>query len=79
MSRQAILDKLSEMMCDILDDDDIVLTDATSAADVHGWDSLANVRFMLGVEKAFKVRFAAAEFARLTNVGGLVDLIESRT
>ena len=70
---------MTELLGDVLDDDDIVLRPETTAPDVPGWDSLANVRFILAIEQAFKVRFAAAESARLKNVGELVALIRSRT
>ncbi len=69
---------IAEILCDVIGDDEITLTRASTAADVDGWDSLANVRFMLALERHFKVRFAAAEVARLNNVGDLVDLIDSR-
>jgi acyl carrier protein len=78
MSREEILETLTELLQDILDDDNIVLTPETTARDVRGWDSLANVRFVLSVERRFKTKFAAAEVAGLKNVAGLVDIIEAR-
>jgi acyl carrier protein len=78
MDDAAILEKLNDLLRDILDDDDIALTPETTARDVPGWDSLANVRFILSAEQAFKIRFAAAESARLKNVGELVALIKAR-
>jgi acyl carrier protein len=78
MDDASILEKLSEILRDVLDDDDIVLRPETAAPDVPGWDSLANVRFILEVERTFKLRFAAAESARLKNVGELVELIKKR-
>lgn len=70
---------VAEILCDVIGDDDIALSRETTAADIDGWDSLANVRFMLALERHFKVRFAAAEVARLSNVGDLLDLIASRS
>jgi acyl carrier protein len=73
-----ILARLTDLLRDILDDDDVTLTPETSARDVPGWDSLANVRFMLAIEGEFGLRLAAAEVARLDNVGDLVALIDAR-
>lgn len=70
--------RLTDLLRDILDDDDVTLTPETSARDVPGWDSLANVRFMLAVEGEFGLRLAAAEVARLDSIGDLVALIDSR-
>lgn len=75
MSKQDILATLTEIMQDVLDDDDIDLTPESSAQTVGGWDSLANVRFVLAVSRKFNRHFAAAEIARLKNVGELVDLL----
>jgi acyl carrier protein len=78
MDDTAIYSQLSELLGDVLDDDEVALQPQTTARDVPGWDSLANVRFILAIEKTFKVRFAAAESARLKNVGELVALIHSK-
>jgi acyl carrier protein len=55
-----------------------VLTSKTSAADIADWDSLTHVRLILSVEKAFDVKFSAAEVANFKNVGDLVSLIAVR-
>ena len=78
MSEQQIYEKLIDVFRDVFDDDNLVANPETTAADIDGWDSLAHIRLMLTVEKAFGVKFAAAEIAGLKNVGELVNLIESR-
>jgi acyl carrier protein len=50
----------------------------TTANDVPGWDSLAHVKIILGVEKAFKIRIRTTEMAKLDNIGSLVDLVVAR-
>jgi acyl carrier protein len=78
MGHSEILEKLSELLGDVLVDD-VVLRAETTAKDVPGWDSLTNVRFVLAVQQAFNVRLAAGEVGRLKCVGDLVTLIEQRT
>jgi acyl carrier protein len=73
-----ILARLNTIFRDVLDDDEIDLTPATVADDVEGWDSLAHVRLMLTVERAFSLKFTAAQVGRLKNVGDLVALIAER-
>ena len=70
-----ITDKLTPIFCDVLDDDELDINAATTALDVEGWDSLANIRIMVSVEKAFGVRFTAAEISNLLNVGALAELV----
>jgi acyl carrier protein len=72
------LARITTVVRDVLDDDNLSLTRATTAADVHGWDSLAHVRLILAVQKTFNVKFSAAQITRLENVGELVDLVEQK-
>lgn len=46
-----------------------------TANDMQGWDSLAHIRLILGVEKSFGVKFKTAEVSSFRNVGDLVALI----
>ena len=72
---QFITDKLTPIFCDVFDDDELVISETTTAQDVEGWDSLANIRVMVSIEKAFGVRFTAAEISDLNDVGALAELV----
>jgi acyl carrier protein len=78
MTQEQIYAKLTEVFRDVFDDEDIVPTAQTTAADVDGWDSLAHIRLILTVEKTFGVKFSASDVAGMKNVGEFVHLIESR-
>jgi acyl carrier protein len=78
LESSAIYAKLVEVVHDVFDDDTIVLTPELTADQVDGWDSLAHIRLMLAVEKAFGIRIAAAEVGKLKNVGELVALIHAK-
>lgn len=58
--------------------DDWEFTDSTLAAEVPGWDSLSHVNVVLAVEKHFGVRFRGVEVLKLTNVGDLQRLVNSK-
>jgi acyl carrier protein len=45
---------------------------------VDGWTSLVHIRLVVSIEKAFKLRFTAAEIAGLKNVGDMADLIHRK-
>lgn len=72
---ELVLKKLQIVFQDVFDDDNLTILPETTAADVSGWNSLAHIRLMVSVEKAFQIRFSAAEIASLKNVGDLIDLI----
>lgn len=78
MTRDAITAKVTELMEDIFDEDDLTYSDALTAADVEEWDSLSNIRFVVGIEKEFGIRFSNSEIAALENVGQMVDLIAAK-
>lgn len=70
--------RLSLVFQDVFDDDTIVLNPEMTAADIDEWDSLAHIRLVLSVEKAFGIKFSAAEVGGLKNVGDFLTLIQSK-
>ena len=70
-----IFELLNGVFQDVFDDDDLVVESVTTAQDVDGWNSLAHIRLMVSIEKAFKLRFSAAEISSLKNVGDMAALI----
>jgi acyl carrier protein len=70
-----VYDRLNLIFRDVLDDDHLVLRPETTAADVEGWDSMANVQLMLGVEMEFGIHISAGQMQSLQSVGDLVAAI----
>ncbi len=70
--------RLTNILQDCFDNDDIIAKPELKAADVDGWDSLAHVRLMLMVERAFKIRFTAAELSSFDNIGDLATAVDSK-
>ena len=74
--------ELQTIFINVFGDDDIVLKDEMTAADVEGWDSMMTINLMIGIEKHFKIKFAAAELANVKadgqNIGTLVALINKK-
>ena len=69
------LQRLVPIFQDVLDDDGLAIDATTTAQDVDGWDSLAHIRLVVSIEKAFSLRFSAAEISELQNVGDMAALI----
>lgn len=78
MERQNIFEKLNEIFIDILDLDEVELTDETCADDIEEWDSLSHIQLIVAVEKAFGVKFTSKEIMKWNNVGEMVDTIISK-
>lgn len=78
MERNEILQKVNEVFMDNLDNDNIVLTENTTADDIEEWDSLTHVQLVVAVEKKFKIRFNAREIQSWKNVGEMIDSINNK-
>lgn len=78
MSSEAIYEKLTDILRDVFDDDELVARPDLTAPQVDGWDSLAHLRLIFTIEKAFNVNFSAAQIDSLKNVGDLAKLLESK-
>ena len=75
MERNEILAKINEIAKDVFDNDEVELTEATTAADVEEWDSLSHLSLISDVEDEFGITFTLAEVSGSKNVGELVDAI----
>jgi acyl carrier protein len=68
-------ERIEEIFRTVLQDDSIELDRQTRAADLPGWDSLAHINAMFGIEQAFGVQFLGDEFARVATIGELEELL----
>lgn len=78
MGNDEITRRLQNVFREVFDDDAITLNDTTTAADVDGWDSVANIRLMVSIEEEFRLRFDVGEFQEYRNVGDLMAGIARR-
>jgi len=74
-----LLSRVQDIMADTFDEDDLVVTPETTAADVEEWDSLSHIRLIVAIEREFGFKFSNAEIDGLENVGDLVRAIETKT
>ena len=77
MSVDSIAARLTEVFHEVFDDDSIMLHREMTASDIKGWDSMAHLRLILGIERRFGVRLPSTKIAGLKNVGDMIDLINS--
>ena len=70
--------RLTELLRDVFDNDDLEISETLTAADVEGWDSLGNVRLFLAIEEEFGVRFGAGNISAIKNVGELILAIDRK-
>ncbi len=78
MSREEILKKVNEIFWDVFDDESIVVTEETTAADIEDWDSLTHITLISEVEDEFGFTFAMKDVLGMKNVGEMLDIIEEQ-
>lgn len=72
------LERLQEIFRDVFEDESIVLTEETTAADIEDWDSLMQITLTMEVEQAFDIKFTTDDIVKMKNVGDFVKAIEER-
>lgn len=78
MSREELLKKVNEIFWDVFDDDSIVVTDTTTAADIEDWDSLTHITLINEIEGEFGMKFSMKEVLTMANVGEMLDILQQR-
>jgi acyl carrier protein len=71
--------RLEAVFRSVFNDDDLVLRDEMTAADVPGWDSVEHINLMFSLEDEFGVQFVGNELAELEDIGALKRFLEQRS
>jgi acyl carrier protein len=78
MNRADILELVNGIFRDELDNEELVISEATTASDVEEWDSLSHIQLIVATEKKFKMKFSSAEIQGWKSVGEMIDSIEKK-
>jgi len=78
MNKTDILQQVEAIFKDVLDEENITLTEGTNTNEVDGGDSLAHIQLIVAIEKHFNINFTSKEVFSWKNVGEMVDVIGSK-
>jgi len=78
MERRDILKQMEEIFKDVLDLEELELTEDTTADDIDEWDSLSHIQLIVAIEKGFGIKLTAREVKELADVGEMVSCIQSK-
>ena len=78
VTREQIMERVTAIVAEVVNIDDLRLTDQSTARDVQGWDSLTHVQIIIAVENEYGFQFSFSEAAQLENVGQFLDAIHAK-
>jgi len=67
--------RIREVFREVFDDDEMEIWDEMSAKDVPDWDSLAQVKLVIGLEEEFEIKFTTHEVAQMTCLDDLKEAL----
>lgn len=76
MDTNEILQQVNTIFIDILDNEELVIKEDTTADDVEEWNSLTHIELIVAIEKHFKIRFTSKEIQSWNKVGEMISCIE---
>ncbi len=78
MTEPEIYAKVTAILREVFDRDDIEATPTLAADQVEGWDSFKQVEILIAVQEEFSVKFSSRELDSLKNVGDLVNIVVAK-
>lgn len=69
--------RLVQVFREVLDDEDLSF-EADSQDPIEGWDSLAHVQLMLGIESEFDVMLTTEDAAHMTSIPAILEVLQAR-
>jgi acyl carrier protein len=76
---ETILARLLPLFRDVLNDRTLIVTPASNAETIPGYDSLAHINVITAIEQDFGVSFDFSELVHLATVGDMIALLEKKT
>jgi acyl carrier protein len=73
-----VYSKVTAILREVFDRDDIEATPTLAADQVEGWDSFKQVEILIAVQEEFGVKFSSRELDSLKNIGDLVGIVVAK-
>ena len=73
--KKDILKKIQPIFVEVFNNKKLKINYNSSSSTIKQWDSLAQVKLAVGIEKLLNVKFDSSELSNLKNVGEMIDLV----
>lgn len=75
MNKNEIIEKLNEIFQDVMDNEDIQVSETTTMEDVDEWDSLSHVQLCIAIKREFGYKASALEMQQWKSVGAIISTL----
>ncbi|SFD07477.1 acyl carrier protein [Algibacter pectinivorans] len=77
MNEETIKTKVRAAFVKVLEHEDFVLNNDTSANDVKGWESITHMMIINEIEQEFNIKFKLMDLMNMNNIGDLLQAIKT--
>lgn len=78
VSKAMVSDRLQSVFREVFDEDELEVRPETGKKDIAGWDSMADIKLILGVEEEYHVKFTTSEVVHLQFASDIIDALSRR-
>ena len=72
------LDEIQNIFRDVLENDEIIVTNETCADDIEEWDSLNHIYLIVEIESHFNLKFTSSEIQEWKDVRDMIVAIKNK-
>jgi len=72
------INEFESLFREVLENEDIVLTNETTAPEIDEWDSINHIYLVVEIEKHFKIKFRSSEILQWQNVGEMIESVKAK-
>jgi len=78
MERAEIITRVQDIFRDVLENDEIELSEETTSDDIEEWDSLSHIQLVVTIEKELGIKFTSYEITSWIDTGEMFDCIAKK-
>ncbi|MDB5394398.1 MAG: acyl carrier protein [Rhodospirillales bacterium] len=75
----ALLSDITDILRDMFEEDDLVVTAEYSRQNNEHWDSMNHLNIIFALESKYRIKFGVVDIEEIQNVGDLIRLVKKKT
>ncbi len=75
----ALLADITDILRDVFDEDDLVVTPEFSRKDNELWDSMNHLNIVFALESKFRIKFGVVDIEEMQSVADIMNIVKKKT